>query len=128
VDRDELFFSASEASALSSLAVGGDGIFSAVANVSPICVVEMETAWREGDHDRARQIHHGLLPLVRLIEEEGVAALKHAMLSKHKMSDTVRLPLVPLDEARTAHVDVAMSHTACTRSSLEDARLLRFAR
>jgi 4-hydroxy-tetrahydrodipicolinate synthase len=128
VGREEVFLTASEANSLASLAVGGHGIFSAVANVSPVCVVEMEAAWRNGDHDRARQIHQGLMPLIQLIEEEGVAALKHAMTSKFKMADAVRLPLVPLDEARTRQVDAAMEHTARMRMSIEDTRLLRFAR
>ncbi|TAN46173.1 MAG: 4-hydroxy-tetrahydrodipicolinate synthase, partial [Candidatus Methanoperedens sp.] len=47
------------------LSIGGTGVISVVANVAPKLVVSMVEAFRNGDREKARELHLTLAPLIR---------------------------------------------------------------
>ncbi len=68
--RDFLLWSGIELLCLPLLALGGGGFVSAVANVAPAAVAQMFELWTAGEHEKARDVHYGLHPLVDLIFTE----------------------------------------------------------
>ncbi len=68
--RDTLVWSGIELLCLPLLALGGTGFVSAVANVAPTAVAQMFELWMAGEHEKARDLHYGLHPLVDLIFTE----------------------------------------------------------
>ncbi|WP_185984656.1 dihydrodipicolinate synthase family protein [Aureimonas mangrovi] len=109
------FLTAHEPNAIASAAFGAHGLFSAVANVFPTEVLALWSACERGDFDGARHIHRHLLPLMNVVEEEGVPALKLAMYPQIGLDPTVRLPLVRAGSQVRARLNDA----------LKDARSLR---
>jgi len=65
--RDTLVWSGIELLCLPLLALGGVGFVSAVANLAPAAVAQMYELWTAGEHDKARDIHYELHPLVDVI-------------------------------------------------------------
>jgi 4-hydroxy-tetrahydrodipicolinate synthase len=65
--RDFLLWSGIELLCLPLLALGGVGFVSAVANIAPTAVAQMFELWMAGEHEKARDVHYGLHPLVDLI-------------------------------------------------------------
>jgi len=49
------------------LALGGVGFVSAVANLAPTAVAQMYELWTAGQHEKARDLHYALHPLVDVI-------------------------------------------------------------
>jgi 4-hydroxy-tetrahydrodipicolinate synthase len=68
--RDFLLWSGIELLCLPLLALGGVGFVSAVANIAPTAVAQMFELWMAGEHEKARDVHYGLHPLVDLIFTE----------------------------------------------------------
>jgi 4-hydroxy-tetrahydrodipicolinate synthase len=68
--RDFLLWSGIELLCLPLLALGGVGFVSAVANIAPASVAQMFELWMAGEHEKARDVHYGLHPLVDLIFTE----------------------------------------------------------
>ena len=68
--RDTLVWSGIELLCLPLLALGGVGFVSAVANLAPTAVAQMFDLWTSGEHDKARDLHYGLHPLVDVIFAE----------------------------------------------------------
>jgi len=68
--RDTLLWSGIELLCLPLLALGGVGFVSAVANIAPTAVAQMFELWMAGEHEKARDLHYGLHPLVDLIFTE----------------------------------------------------------
>jgi 4-hydroxy-tetrahydrodipicolinate synthase len=88
------FLTAHEPNAIASAAFGAHGLFSTAANVFPADVLAMWAACERGDFDAARSIHRRLLPMMNVIEEEGVPGVKLAMYPQIGLDPAVRLPLV----------------------------------
>ncbi|MCF8541399.1 MAG: 4-hydroxy-tetrahydrodipicolinate synthase [Aurantimicrobium sp.] len=65
--KDLLMWSGIELLCLPLLALGGIGFISALANIAPQAVSDMFWAYEEGNHERAREIHYGVHPLVDLL-------------------------------------------------------------
>ena len=83
------------------LAAGGVGTISVAANVRPGMVSELVRSALSGDHERAREIHHGLGPLFRtLFVETNPIPVKEAMAMEFDHSPHVRSPLSRLAPAR----------------------------
>jgi 4-hydroxy-tetrahydrodipicolinate synthase len=83
------------------LCLGGDGHLSCVGNFAPRPVAELYNAFAAGDHERARQLHYDLHPLVdAAFAETNPVPAKWIM---HRMglipSAHARVPLAPLSEA-----------------------------
>jgi 4-hydroxy-tetrahydrodipicolinate synthase len=88
------------------MCLGGDGHLSCVGNFAPRPVAELYNAFAAGDHERARQLHYDLHPLVdAAFAETNPVPAKWIM---HRMglipSAHARVPLAPLSEATQAKV------------------------
>lgn len=104
--RELLVWSGIELLCLPLLALGGVGFVSAVANLAPAAVAEMYTAWTDGDHERARELHYGLHPLVDLIFVETNPAPAKWLLHQRGLisSAHVRPPLITPTAAGQARI------------------------
>ncbi len=81
-------------------AVGGNGVISVVSNVAPREMAEMWDFAREGQWDKARELHFRLRVLNHLLfVESNPIPVKAALALMGKMSAEVRLPLVPCSPA-----------------------------
>jgi 4-hydroxy-tetrahydrodipicolinate synthase len=101
------------------LCLGGAGHLSCVANFAPRPVAELYDAFSAGDHDRARQLHYDLHPLVEAaFSETNPVPAKWTMMELGLLdSDHARAPLAPLAErnrervrsllAASRHVDLS---------------------
>jgi 4-hydroxy-tetrahydrodipicolinate synthase len=99
--RDTVVLSGIELLCLPLLALGGAGFVSAVTNIAPQAVAAMYEAWQAGDHEKARDLHYGLHPLVDLIFTETNPAPAKWVLKQSGLlgSAHVRPPLAGLGDA-----------------------------
>jgi 4-hydroxy-tetrahydrodipicolinate synthase len=99
--RDILVWSGIELLCLPLLALGGVGFVSAVANLAPGAVAQMYELWMGGDHEKARELHYGLHPLVDVIFTETNPAPAKWVLQQAGLlpSAHVRPPLAPVSAA-----------------------------
>jgi 4-hydroxy-tetrahydrodipicolinate synthase len=104
--RDILVWSGIELLCLPLLALGGAGFVSATANLAPAAVAQMYEHWTAGEHDKARDLHYGLHPLVDLIFTETNPAPAKWVLARARLlgSAHVRPPLAPVSEAGQARI------------------------
>ena len=49
------------------LSLGGDGVISVISNVIPKEIVDIKTAFDEGNIEKARSIHHKIWPLIKVL-------------------------------------------------------------
>jgi 4-hydroxy-tetrahydrodipicolinate synthase len=91
------------------MALGGEGIVSVISNATPRFMAKLCDAMRAGDIAGAREIHFKLLPWMRaaFIESNPIPA-KAALAMMGRAQNVVRLPLVPLDESKSAPVRAAL--------------------
>lgn len=98
-----------DATALSYLLTGGDGVISAVANVAPQLCRGMYYATRKGCPRYATTISDMLMPLAEIVSPEQVSSVvKYALSLRGLGSSAVRLPRMPVDEAGQHVVQMAM--------------------
>jgi len=91
------------------LALGGDGLVSVISNVAPRLTAEMVRLARAGRFEKARDIHLRLLPWMRAaFIESNPVPVKAALNMLGRMDNALRLPLVPLAEAKYATVRGAL--------------------
>ena len=85
---------------LSLMALGGKGVISVSANISPRDVSDMCRAWDKGNIDEARRLHYKLEPLneAMFIETNPVPA-KTALSMMGKIKEEVRLPLCAMKDS-----------------------------
>jgi 4-hydroxy-tetrahydrodipicolinate synthase len=104
--RDTVVLSGIELLCLPLLALGGAGFVSAVANIAPHAVARMYESWQDGDHDKARDLHYGLHPLVEAIFTETNPAPAKWVLQQAGLlgSAQVRPPLAGLGDATKQRV------------------------
>jgi 4-hydroxy-tetrahydrodipicolinate synthase len=94
---------------LSTLATGGQGVISVVANVAPADLAALCDAFFAGDLGRARAAQIKFAPLVKaLFLETNPLPVKYALFRMGKIAHELRLPLVPVSEAAAAKVDAAL--------------------
>jgi 4-hydroxy-tetrahydrodipicolinate synthase len=88
------------------LSIGGRGHLSCVANFAPDPVAQLYDAFVAGDHERARQLHYDLHPLVdAAFAETNPVPVKWVMRRLGLLSsDHAREPLAPLSDAGQARV------------------------
>lgn len=93
------------------LALGGRGVISVAANVAPHLMKEMYSAFKEGNLDKAREIHHKLTPLFEvLFIDTNPVPVKKALELMGLPAGKPRLPLVELSQDKTERLkDVMMS-------------------
>lgn len=107
--------SGDDTAALSYLLVGGDGVISATANVTPQLWRGMVTACRQGQARYAATIMHMLAPLAAALAQDMVApAVKYALSLRGLARPHVRLPLVDLGDAEQRAVADALGEIWAT--------------
>lgn len=90
-------FSGDDASALSLIALGADGLVSVCANEIPKQAVKMVELALNGSFHFARRIHYKILPLIEAnFIESSPAPCKFVMKEMGLLEEKLRLPLVPV--------------------------------
>jgi 4-hydroxy-tetrahydrodipicolinate synthase len=103
--------SGEDVTALGYMAHGGHGCISVTSNVAPRLCSEFQSACLRGDFAAALKVQDKLLPLhTHLFIESNPSPVKYALSLLGKMSDTLRLPLVPVSEPSKAIIRNAMVH------------------
>jgi 4-hydroxy-tetrahydrodipicolinate synthase len=94
---------------LQVMADGGDGVISVTSNAAPQLVAQLTELCAAGDFSGARAIHHQLAEwtAAAFVEPNPIPA-KAALAMMGKMSNVVRLPLVPLAEKLEPTVRAAL--------------------
>jgi 4-hydroxy-tetrahydrodipicolinate synthase len=109
--------SGEDMTALAVMAHGGHGCISVTSNVAPRLCAEMQDACLQGEFGRALAVQDRLTPLhASLFVEPNPAGPKFALSALGKMSEEVRLPLVPLTDATRATIRSAMVHAGLLNS------------
>jgi 4-hydroxy-tetrahydrodipicolinate synthase len=107
--------SGEDATALGFNAHGGHGCISVTANVAPRLCAEFQNSCLDGDYAAALRLQDKLMPLhTALFLETSPAPVKYALSLVGKCSETVRLPMVPVNEKTRAAVREAMVHAGLT--------------
>lgn len=87
------------------MALGGGGVISVVSNIAPALMVQLCDAMAREDLQAARALEAQVAPLIDAAFVESNPIPAKAMLSMMgRMSDMLRLPLVPLSETHRASV------------------------
>jgi len=103
--RDVAVLSGDDAATLAVLAMGGDGVVSVASNEIPAEMTALCAAALAGDWDQARRIHERWLPLMRanFRGAPSPVPVKAALAAMGVLAtDTLRQPLLPLDDAPRA--------------------------
>ncbi len=91
--------SGDDAFTLPLMAVGGDGCISVVANETPRLFSDMVRFCLKGKWDKARELHHKLLPLMNInFVESNPIPVKAALAMMGIIEEVYRLPLVAMSE------------------------------
>jgi len=94
---------------LAVMSAGGDGVISVISNAVPKLCAQLTDALAKSDLATASLIHHRLAPLVdAAFVESNPIPIKAALAMMRKCTNTLRLPLVPLDVKHEAHLSAAL--------------------
>ena len=107
--EDFAVVSGDDAITLPMLALGARGVISTTANVAPTEMVELVSAFRAGNAERARRFHYRLLPLFEaLFLETNPTPVKAALQMLGRIGPEIRLPLVPMTDANRQRLQVVL--------------------
>jgi 4-hydroxy-tetrahydrodipicolinate synthase len=99
-DEDFDVISGDDALTFPLMALGARGVISVASNVVPGMVTEMTHAARDGDWQRARDVHFRLLPLfTNLFVETNPIPVKTALKLMGRLNGQLRLPLTEIEPA-----------------------------
>lgn len=102
-------YSGDDATALGAILNGAKGDISVTANVAPRKMHELCQAALKGDKALAEKINAELMPLhQKLFLEANPIPVKWALYKMGKISENIRLPLLPLDSKYHADIEEAM--------------------
>ncbi len=108
---DFIQLSGEDASALGFNAHGGVGCISVTSNVAPRLVSEFQMAMLSGDWKKALVLQDRLMPLHKaMFIEPNPSGPKYALSKLGKMENTLRLPLVTVEQVTADKIDAAMKH------------------
>lgn len=108
---DFIQLSGEDGTALAFNAHGGVGCISVTANCAPRLCSEFQTATLAGDYAAALAIQDKLVPLhTHLFAETNPSPVKFALSVLGRMTEDVRLPMVPVSDNTRALVTQAMRH------------------
>lgn len=94
---------------LPTLASGGHGVISVVANVAPGDLAGLCDAFFAGDLVKAQKAQIRFAPLVKaMFCETNPLPVKHALFRLGRIAPELRLPLTPISEAGATRVEAAM--------------------
>jgi 4-hydroxy-tetrahydrodipicolinate synthase len=92
------------------MGVGGDGVISVASNEVPEVMVALCDAARRGDVAAARDIHYRHLDLFRVnFITTSPSPVKAAMAEMGLLTDALRMPMLPLDEANRERVRAVLA-------------------
>jgi len=102
-------YSGEDSLTFSLMALGGQGVISTVANVTPREMAELTHACLRGDWLRGRELQLRLIPLIRaLFIETNPIPAKTALSLMGKCGADLRLPLTPMAEGNVKKLKQAM--------------------
>jgi 4-hydroxy-tetrahydrodipicolinate synthase len=102
-------FSGDDGLTLPVLAIGGKGVISVAANLTPRDTSDMVKEFQAGNLERARQLHYKQLPLVKaLFSETNPIPIKTAMSLAGHCGPDLRLPLCPMGQANLEKLKAEM--------------------
>jgi 4-hydroxy-tetrahydrodipicolinate synthase len=108
---DFIQLSGEDATALGFMAHGGHGCISVTSNVAPKLCSELQEACFKGDYASALRVQDRLMPLhTNLFIETNPSPVKYALSVLGRMSDEVRLPMIPVTKTTQKAVKSAMVH------------------
>ena len=108
---DFLQLSGEDMTALGVMAHGGRGCISVTSNVAPRLCADMQEACLAGDFAKALTIQDRLIPLhAALFVEPNPAGPKCALAELGRISNEVRIPMLPATESARATIRGAMQH------------------
>lgn len=88
---------------LPHMALGARGSISVAANIVPEQMHALTVGWLRGEYNASRALQFSLLPLMRaLFSDVNPIPVKAALAMMGRCENSLRLPLVPLDEHKTA--------------------------
>lgn len=94
---------------LPTMAMGGHGVISVVANIAPAEMAALCDAFFAGDLGKAQRAQTRFVNLVKaMFCETNPMPVKHALFRMGKIAPELRLPLVPITEGGAARVDAAL--------------------
>lgn len=97
---------------LPTIAMGGTGVISAVANVIPVEMARLTDLALEGRWDEARRLHFQVLPVMRAcFLETNPIPVKAALAMMGRCADELRLPLLPMTAAGRERLRAAMAES-----------------
>jgi 4-hydroxy-tetrahydrodipicolinate synthase len=103
--------SGEDATALGFMAHGGHGCISVTSNVAPRLCAEFQASCLKGDYANALKLQDKLMPLhTALFVETNPSPAKYALSVLGKCAETVRLPMVTVNDKTRAAVRDAMVH------------------
>lgn len=96
------------------LCVGADGLVNALGNLIPELLADLVRSVRDGDHDRARRIHDGLLEAnCAVFWDTNPVPLKYLMWRAGLLPNNEhRLPLLPASPGLAGRLDDLLTRTA----------------
>ena len=96
-------YSGNDDQALAHMALGARGVISVAANIVPQQMHAMTVGWLRGEVNACRSLQFSLLPLIRtLFSEVSPIPVKAALSMMERIENSLRPPLVKLDEKKTA--------------------------
>ena len=102
-----LVISGDDLIALPMTLMGGHGVISVIGQAYPEEFSQMIQAGLDGNSARAKELHYDLIPIIDMIFEQGNPAGIKALLSKKGLCEnSLRLPLVPVDDALAERIKV----------------------
>ncbi len=114
VDEDFEVLSGEDGLTFPTLALGGSGVISVVANIVPELMVKLVDSVNAGDIEAARKAHFEMAPLMRaLFTETNPIPVKRAVELIGLSSGSVRLPLAPLSEENSVTLENALRKLGC---------------
>ena len=107
--RDFQMLVGSAATIYPSLAIGARGAILALGSALPDKCVELYELFRQGQHEKARELQEVILRASKLIVSEcGIAGVKHAMDQRGYRGGIPRLPLLPLKDEQKKRVNALL--------------------
>jgi len=115
--EDFIQLSGDDITALSCLAAGAVGCISVVSNVAPRLCADLMNRWFAGDAKGALAVQDKLVPLhAGVFTEAGVTGAKYGLSLLGRVSEEVRLPLVPSTEPTKQIIRAAMVHAGILKA------------
>jgi 4-hydroxy-tetrahydrodipicolinate synthase len=109
VPPDFALLSGDDMFTLPTLASGGHGVISVVANIAPADMAGLCGAFFAGELAKAQRAQTRFVGLVKaMFCETNPMPVKHALYRMGRISPELRLPLVPISQAGAVRVETAM--------------------